>query len=86
MHQQIIGSGPTVDFKVSHPATQIALHGAKNIDVLQRHGFKRGTRDMRGTRPSRQTRDDTPRVGIPVRRTQTGQSRHKLNATGIGYL
>jgi hypothetical protein len=62
-----------------------ASHGVEEIGDLEGDAFERGAADVRGAGVSRDADDGAARVGIPMRRAESGKGGHEEDSAAIRH-
>ena len=83
LHQRVVGGGAAVHPELLQRDAGVAVHGLEQIGDLESDALDGGPRDMAGRRASRDPHDRAARVRIPVRRPESGEGRHEIDAAVV---
>src|SRR5262249_811204 len=85
LHQQVVRRSTAIDTQLDERASSILLHGGEELGALECDGFESRARKMSARGAARETADRSARGRIPGRSAESGERRHEVHITRVGY-
>src|SRR5665213_2572658 len=81
LHQEVVGSHAAVGFECGQLDARVGVHGIDDLAGLPGSRLEHGAGEVTLGGVAGETGDDTAGVAPPVRRKETGERGHEVNAT-----
>ena len=85
LHEEVVHTRAAVDLQRIQTDARIQLHGVEHVVGLEGEGFEGRADQVVFVHAAGQSHDRAARVGIPMRRAQSGERRHDITARRITH-